>query len=111
VLGLVVMAAASPALGRLSDQVAESHCWPPQRLACSGSSGLAITYGLGSALFGGPAPLAAAPLTQRTGNPLLPVYYATTMALVAAIGILPMRETAFQPLDAGSPQADDVAWR
>jgi MFS transporter, MHS family, proline/betaine transporter len=75
------------------------------------SSGLAITYGLGSALFGGTAPLVGALLTQRTGNPLLPAYYATTMALVAAIAVLPMRETAFQPLDAASRQVDEVARR
>jgi MFS transporter, MHS family, proline/betaine transporter len=75
------------------------------------SSGLAITYGLGSAVFGGSAPLAAALLTQRTGNPQFPAYYATAMALVAAIGVLLMRETAFEPLDAGSPQADKVGRR
>jgi hypothetical protein len=33
------------------------------------------------------------------------------MALVAATGVLLMRETAFEPLDAGSPQADKVARR
>jgi MFS transporter, MHS family, proline/betaine transporter len=37
------------------------------------SSGLAITYGVASALFGGTAPLVNALLIQRTGNPLLPV--------------------------------------
>jgi hypothetical protein len=42
-------------------------------------------------------------------QPTLPAYYATTMTLVAAIGVLLMRETAFQPLDASSPQADEVA--
>jgi MFS transporter, MHS family, proline/betaine transporter len=157
VLGLVVMAAASPALGRLSDQVGRKPLLAAATIGLLGltlpvyllirrggpvglplgylalglalscfvlpsflaelfptrvrSSGLAITFGLGSALFGGTAPLAGALLTQRTGNPLLPAYYATTMALVAAIGVLPMRETAFQPLDAGSPQADEVARR
>ena len=76
------------------------------------SSGLAVTYGLGSALCQqGTAPLVGALLTQRTGNPLLPAYYATTMTLVAAIAVLLIRETAFQPLDAGSPRADEVVRR
>jgi MFS transporter, MHS family, proline/betaine transporter len=63
------------------------------------SSGLAITYGLGSALFGGTAPFVHTLLVQRTGNPLLPAHYATIVALVAAIAALRTRETAFQPLD------------
>ena len=156
-LGLVVMAAAAPALGRLSDQVGRKPLLAAATIGLLGltlpvyllirrggpvglplgylalglalscfvlpsflselfptrlrSSGLAVTYGLGSALFGGTAPLAGALLTQRTGNPLLPAYYATTVTLVAAIGVLLMRETAFQPLAAGSPQADEVARR
>jgi MFS transporter, MHS family, proline/betaine transporter len=64
------------------------------------SSGLAITYGLGSALFGGTAPFVDTLLVQRTGNPLVPAYYATTVALLAAIGVLLIGETAFRPLDA-----------
>jgi hypothetical protein len=40
-------------------------------------------------------------LVQRIGNPLLPAYYVTAAALLAAIGALLTRETAFQPLDAG----------
>src|SRR5918999_5518029 len=156
-LGLVVMAAASPALGRLSDQVGRKPLLAAATIGLLGltlpvyllirrggpvglpvgylalglalscfvlpsflselfptrvrSSGLAVTYGLGSALFGGTAPLAGALLAQRTGNPLLPAYYATTVTLVAAIGVLLLRETAFQPLDVGSPQADEVARR
>ena len=38
-------------------------------------------------------------LVQRTGNPLLPAYYVTAVALLAAIGVLLIGETAFQPLD------------
>jgi len=63
------------------------------------SSGLAVTYGLGSALFGGTAPFVNTLLVQRTGNPLLPAYYVTAVALLAAIGVLLIGETAFQPLD------------
>lgn len=64
------------------------------------ASGLAITYGVGSALFGGTAPFMATLLVQRTGNPVLPAYYATAVILAAAIAVLPMGETAFRPLDA-----------
>ena len=63
------------------------------------SSGLAITYGLGSALFGGTAPFVHTLLVQRTGDPLLPAYYATIVALVAVIAALRTGETAFQPLE------------
>ena len=62
---------------------------------------LAITYGLGSALFGGTAPFLATLLVQRTANPVAPVYYAAAMTVAAAVGALLARETAFQPLDAG----------
>jgi MFS transporter, MHS family, proline/betaine transporter len=57
------------------------------------STALAITYGLGSALFGGTAPLLATLLVRWTGNPVLPAVYAIVVAAVAS------RETAFQPLD------------
>jgi hypothetical protein len=46
-------------------------------------------------------------LAQRTGNPLLPAYYATTVALLAAIGILLIGETAFQPLDADETHVEE----
>jgi MHS family proline/betaine transporter-like MFS transporter len=144
-LGLVVMVAVAPALGRLSDQVGRKPLLAAGTLGLLGltlpiyllvrrggpvglplgylalgallgcfvlpaflserfptrvrSSGLAITYGLGSALFGGTAPFVHTLLVQRTGNPLLPAYYATIVALVAAIAALRTGETAFQPLE------------
>ena len=64
------------------------------------STGLAVTYGLASALFGGTAPFLATLLVQRTGNPLVPAYYATAVILAAVTGVLLTKETAFQPLDA-----------
>jgi MFS transporter, MHS family, proline/betaine transporter len=64
------------------------------------SSGLAVTYGLASALFGGTAPFLATLLVQRTGNTLVPAYYATAVTLAAVTGVLLAKETAFQPLDA-----------
>jgi hypothetical protein len=38
-------------------------------------------------------------LVARTGNPLVPAYYASAVALLAAIGVLMIGETAFHPLD------------
>ena len=144
-LGLVVMVAVAPALGRLSDQVGRKPLLAAGTLGLLGltlpiyllvrrggpvglplgylalgallgcfvlpaflselfptrvrSSGLAITYGLGSALFGGTAPFVHTLLVQRTGDPLLPAYYATIVALVAVIAALRTGETAFQPLE------------
>lgn len=66
------------------------------------STALAITYGLGSAVFGGTAPLLATLLVQRTGNPVVPAYYATALAAVATAGALLAPETAFQALDANA---------
>jgi MFS transporter, MHS family, proline/betaine transporter len=64
------------------------------------STALAITYGAGSALFGGTAPFLATLLVQRTGNPMAPAFYALAVTAAAAFGALLTRETAFQPLDA-----------
>ena len=63
------------------------------------STGLAITYGVGSALFGGTAPFLATLLVRRTGNPVVPVLYAAVVAAAAVVTALASRETAFQPLD------------
>jgi MFS transporter, MHS family, proline/betaine transporter len=64
------------------------------------STALALTYGLASALVGGAAPLVDTLLVQRTGNPLVPAWYATAVTLAAAVGVLLTRETAFRPLEA-----------
>jgi MHS family proline/betaine transporter-like MFS transporter len=64
------------------------------------STALAVTYGLPSALVGGTAPFVNLLLVERTGDPLGPAYYATAVTLAAAVGLVLVRETAFQPLDA-----------
>jgi MHS family proline/betaine transporter-like MFS transporter len=64
------------------------------------STALAITYGVGSALFGGTAPFLATLLVRRTGDPVTPAYYAVAVAAAAVVAALLTRETAFRPLDA-----------
>jgi MFS transporter, MHS family, proline/betaine transporter len=65
-------------------------------------SGLSLTYGLASALFGGTAPALATFLVRRTGADLAPAWYATALAAVAIACVLLAPETAGRALDAGS---------
>jgi MHS family proline/betaine transporter-like MFS transporter len=64
-------------------------------------SGLSLTYGLASAVFGGTAPALAAVLVRRSGNPLAPAWYATAVTAVALACVLAAPETARRPLDGG----------
>jgi MFS transporter, MHS family, proline/betaine transporter len=64
-------------------------------------SGLSLTYGLASGLFGGTAPALATFLVRRTGAALSPAWYATALAVVAMGCALLAPETAGRPLDAG----------
>jgi MHS family proline/betaine transporter-like MFS transporter len=68
-------------------------------------SGLSLTYGLASALFGGTAPALAALLVRRTGTALSPAWYATALTVAAIACVLLAPETAGRPLDAGSDRA------
>jgi MFS transporter, MHS family, proline/betaine transporter len=68
-------------------------------------SGLSLTYGLASALFGGTAPALATFLVRRTGADLAPAWYATALAAVAIACVLLAPETAGRALDAGSDLA------
>jgi len=63
-------------------------------------SGLSLTFGLGSALFGGTAPALAAFLVRRTGDALAPAWYATVLTVVAVACVLLAPETAGRPLEA-----------
>ncbi len=60
-------------------------------------SGLSLTYGLARAVFGGSAPLVATLAVQRTGNALLPAWYATGASAVALVCALLAPETAPRP--------------
>jgi MFS transporter, MHS family, proline/betaine transporter len=64
-------------------------------------SGLSLTYGLASALFGGTAPALATFLVRRTGDALSPAWYATGLTAVALACVLRAPETVGRPLDAG----------
>jgi MHS family proline/betaine transporter-like MFS transporter len=69
-------------------------------------SGLSLTYGLGSTVFGGSTPLLGAFLVQRTGNTLLPAWYAAAVSAGALVCALLARETAPRVL-AGSLHGED----
>jgi MHS family proline/betaine transporter-like MFS transporter len=73
------------------------------------STALAITYGLGTALFGGTAPFLATWLVRRTGSPVAPAVYATLLAAAAVAAALASRETAFQPLSAADGAEAELA--
>src|SRR5215211_1045751 len=122
--GLLLVAVAAPALGRLSDRVSRrggpaaltvGYVLVALPLSCLvivpsylaelfptrvRSSALAISYGLGTALFGGTAPLVATLLVRRTGNPMAPAAYAAALAVAAVVAAAASTETAFRPLDA-----------
>jgi MFS transporter, MHS family, proline/betaine transporter len=68
-------------------------------------SGLSLTYGLASALFGGTAPALATFLVRRTGDALSPAWYATGLTVVAFACVLVAPETVGRPLDAGGDRA------
>jgi MFS transporter, MHS family, proline/betaine transporter len=73
------------------------------------STALAISYGLGTALFGGTAPFLATVLVRRTGSPVAPAIYAVAVAVVAVAAAVAARETAFQPLDTADRSEAELA--
>jgi MHS family proline/betaine transporter-like MFS transporter len=100
-LGFVLVALALSCLVVLPSHLAELYPTPVR------STALAITYGLGTALFGGTAPFLATWLVRRTGAPVAPAVYATLLAAAAVVAAVASRETAFQPLSAiDGPRAE-----
>ena len=55
-------------------------------------------YALAVAIFGGFAPFIATLMIERTGSPIAPVYYVIAAAVISAIVIAGLRETAHKPL-------------
>jgi MHS family proline/betaine transporter-like MFS transporter len=71
-------------------------------------SGLALTYGLASTLFGGTAPALATFLARHTGDALSPAWYTTGLTVVAIACVLLAPETVGRPLDADSDRASGL---
>jgi MHS family proline/betaine transporter-like MFS transporter len=57
-----------------------------------------LSHNLCIALFGGTAPLVATYMIDRTGNEMIPPLYLIGAAVVSAIFVLSLKETAHQPL-------------
>ena len=67
----------------------------PANVRCTG---VGLSHNLCIALFGGTAPLVATYLIDRTGNEMIPPLYLIGAAVVSAIFVLSLKETAHQPL-------------
>lgn len=64
---------------------------------------MAIGFNISVSLFGGTAPLVCQWLVQTTGNSYMPAFYIMFFAVVAAIALVPMKETAGKPLMGSLP--------
>lgn len=72
-------------------------------------SGLSLTYGIASALFGGTAPLVATVLAGRSGSVLSPAVYATVVSVAAIVCVHAAPETANRPLATDGQRSEDAA--
>lgn len=61
--------------------------------------GIAMSYNLTVAVFGGVTPLASASLITLTGDPLSPAWYVMITALISFIAVWFAKETAGKVLD------------
>jgi MFS transporter, MHS family, proline/betaine transporter len=57
-----------------------------------------VGYNVGTAIFGGAAPLVVSALIVATGSTWVPAFYLVLTSVVAGIAALRIRETAFAPL-------------
>lgn len=64
----------------------------------SRSTWMSTGYSLATSIFGGFAPFIATWMIQHTGSPISPTYYLIVAAIVSAIVIATMRETAHERL-------------
>ncbi|HKS62734.1 MAG TPA: MFS transporter [Xanthobacteraceae bacterium] len=62
------------------------------------STYMSIGYALAATIFGGFAPFIATWLISVTGSPISPTFYVMAAAVVSAIAVLGLRETAHEPL-------------
>ncbi|MDR3431944.1 MAG: glycine betaine/L-proline transporter ProP [Rouxiella aceris] len=66
-------------------------------------SALAIGFNISVSLFGGTTPLVTSWLVSVTGNVLVPAYYLMAAALIGAITVFSLKETAQKPLIGSAP--------
>lgn len=94
-LGLAAVLLATPAAGWSAIAAAAV---PEQFEARGRYSGMAVGYNLAAVIFGGPTPPIVTWLTQTTGDPLTPAYYAAGLALLGGIpAILLLRDRGRRP--------------
>ncbi|GAA1709570.1 glycine betaine/L-proline transporter ProP [Isoptericola hypogeus] len=70
---------------------------------------MGLAYNVSLALFGGTTPLLVESLTQATGSSLAPAYYLMGFAVVGAVTVFFLRESAGQPLPGAMPSVDTRA--
>jgi MHS family proline/betaine transporter-like MFS transporter len=66
-------------------------------------SALAISFNVAGSLFGGTTPLVMQGLISATGNNLMPALYIMLAAVVGAVAVLLITETAQLPLQGSRP--------
>jgi MFS transporter, MHS family, proline/betaine transporter len=62
------------------------------------STWMSTGYSLATCIFGGFAPFIATWLINATGSPISPVYYLIVAAIVSAVVVMSLRETAHEEL-------------
>ncbi len=70
---------------------------------------MGISYNIAVAVFGGTSPLIIESLLQATGNSLTPAWYLVGAALVGAMAVAFLRESAGRPLPGSMPAVESSA--
>jgi MHS family proline/betaine transporter-like MFS transporter len=70
---------------------------------------MGVAYNVALAVFGGTTPLVIEALTQATGSPMAPAYYLMAFAVVGAVTVGFVRESAGRPLPGSMPSVDTEA--
>lgn len=64
---------------------------------------MALTYNVAVSLFGGTTPFICQALVEWTGNALMPAYWIMFFSALAAVALIPMKESARRPLPGSVP--------
>ena len=70
---------------------------------------MGLAYNVALAIFGGTTPLIVESLTQATGSSMAPAYYLMGFALVGAVAVGFVKESAGKPLPGSMPSVDTDA--